>query len=125
MIPNLNESKVWSGGSAMQKLKSVNKPRILYTLLFFLFCIIDQRVKTASGLDGTYEFFRNLMGVVMALLILGSYEAAAVRQLKLPFLIWTISGLILGAAAFVWGISHVFFLPGSCCFCPYSCSDIF
>lgn len=111
MIPNLNESKVWSGGSAMQKLKSVNKPRILYTLLFFLFCIIDQRVKTASGLDGTYEFFRNLMGVVMALLILSSYEAAAVRQLKLPFLIWTISGLILGAAAFVWGISHVFFLP--------------
>ena len=28
-----------------------SKKRILYTICFFLFCVIDQRTKTGSGLD--------------------------------------------------------------------------
>ena len=29
-----------------------SKKRILYTICFFMFCVIDQRTKTGSGLDG-------------------------------------------------------------------------
>lgn len=46
-----------------------SKKRILYTICFFLFCLIDQRTKTGSGKDGAIEVFRNLTGVVMALII--------------------------------------------------------
>jgi len=90
----------------VQKFKSIQ-----YTLFFFLFCIIDQRVKTASGLDGTFEFFRNLMGIVMAFMILTGYPFENIRRLKKPFILWTIIGALAGAAAFIWGTSHVYFLP--------------
>ena len=39
-----------------------SKKRILYTICFFLFCLIDQRTKTGSGLDGAIETFRNMVG---------------------------------------------------------------
>jgi hypothetical protein len=61
-----------------------NKKRILYTICFFLLCLIDQRTKTGSGLDGAIEVFRNLTGVVMALIIFSHYkwkEIAAGDQL--------------------------------------------
>lgn len=40
--------------------------RILYMLCFFMFTVIDQRIKTCSGLDGWLETFRDITGVVMA-----------------------------------------------------------
>ena len=51
-----------------------NKKRILYTICFFLLCLIDQRTKTGSGLDGAIEAFRNLTGVVMAVIIFSHYK---------------------------------------------------
>ena len=34
--------------------------RIVYTLCFFMFCLIDQRTKTGSGREGYIETFRNM-----------------------------------------------------------------
>jgi len=87
----------------------IPKKRVAYTICFFLFCLIDQRVKTASGLDGTYEFFRNLTGIVMAVLIFSHYTREEFRRLQKPFLLWTILGLPVSIAIFISGISRCIF----------------
>lgn len=77
--------------------------RTLYTLCFFLFCLIDQRTKTANRLDGLFEMFRDLTGVGMALLILSHCHLSEIKERKLPYLIWTVLSVAGGVAALVWG----------------------
>lgn len=84
--------------------------RILYTLCFFLFCVIDQRIKTCSGRDGWLETFRELTGAVTACLILSGCRLEEFRRWKLPYLIWGAAGVLAGAAAFLWGMGHRPFL---------------
>ena len=75
-----------------------SKKRILYTLCFFMFCLIDQRTKTGSGLDGYIETFRNMTGSIMAVLLLSHCKWGEIRAHKLPYLLWTILGGAAGAA---------------------------
>lgn len=84
--------------------------RIIYTLCFFMFCVIDQRVKTCSGLDGWLETFRNLTGVVMAILIMSHYKVQDFIKWKIPYLIWTFIGGAVGIIAFCWGLGNRPFL---------------
>lgn len=96
----------------MQNLKltlPISGNRLLCTIYFFLFCIIDQRVKTASGLDGTFEFFRNFYGILMALLIFCHYKTDDFRRFRKPFTIWAISGAILGIAACILAYLYTLF----------------
>ena len=63
----------------MKRLLQVNmskfsRMRIISICSFFLLCVIDQRIKTGTGLDGWIETFRNLTGVAVALLIIGHYK---------------------------------------------------
>ena len=75
-----------------------NKKRILYTICFFLLCLIDQRTKTGSGLDGAIEVFRNLTGVVMAVIIFLHYKWKEIAARKWTYLVWTVIGVAVGAA---------------------------
>ena len=70
-----------------------NKKRILYTICFFLLCLIDQRTKTGSGLDGAIEAFRNLTGVVMAVIIFSHYKWKEIVARKWSYLVWTVIGV--------------------------------
>ena len=80
-----------------------NKKRILYTICFFLLCLIDQRTKTGSGLDGAIEVFRNLTGVVMAVIIFSHYKWKEIAARKWPYLVWTVIGVAIGAAYVIFG----------------------
>lgn len=93
-----------------RKAGSYSAKRLLYTLCFFLFCVIDQRTKTCSGLDGWLETFRDLTGLVMAVLILSHYRLEDFRRCKLPCLIWSAFAAAGGIAAFLWGMAHRPFL---------------
>ena len=84
--------------------------RILYSLCFCLFCIVDQRVRTANGPSGWLETFRDLTGVLMAIIILSHYSFTDFHQRKLPYCIWTIVGICAGISAFVWGVYHQYCL---------------
>ena len=81
------------GGTRMQlKYKgkviySYSRRRLLYALCFFMFCVIDQRTKTCSGLDGWLETFRDLTGVVMAVVIMSHYRLEDFRKRKVPYLV--------------------------------------
>lgn len=59
--------------------------RLVYTLCFFLFCVIDQRCKTTIG----RWVFRDLMGVVMVVVIVSHYHFSDFVKWKIPYLVWT------------------------------------
>lgn len=78
--------------------------RILYSLCFCMFCMIDQRVRTANGPDGWLETFRDLTGVVMAIVIMSHYKLSDFRRWKIPYIVWSVVGAVGFAAAFQWGV---------------------
>ena len=78
--------------------------RILYSLCFCMFCIIDQRVRTAYGSSGWLETFRDLTGVVMAVIIMSHYKFSDFVRWKLPYIVWGIISIGAGIPAFIWGI---------------------
>lgn len=94
----------------MQGRLQLSAKRILYMICFFAFCLIDQRVKTASGLDGWGEVFRDMTGIVMAVLILSHYHLEDFRKWKIPYLLWSPICVIGGAIFLAKGQTLVWFL---------------
>ncbi len=87
-----------------------SKKRILYTICFFLFCVIDQRTKTGSGLDGIIETFRDMAGVLMAVIIMSHYKWEEFVAYKIPYAVWTGIGLVAGALFVVLGQPLAYFM---------------
>uniref|UniRef100_UPI00405635DA O-antigen ligase family protein n=1 Tax=Acetatifactor sp. TaxID=1872090 RepID=UPI00405635DA len=72
--------------------------------------MIDQRIKTCSGLDGWLEAFRDLTGVVMAVIIMSHYRLEEFRKWKVPYIIWSaiwVAGII---PALLWGKAKPLFM---------------
>lgn len=92
------------------QLKIKSRKRILYSLCFLFFCIIDQRTKTGSGLDGIIESFKAATGIVVAVMIFSHYKWEEFGKRKLPYLVWTILGLVGCIAGFIWGMGNRPFL---------------
>lgn len=86
-----------------------SKKRMLYTICFFLFCVIDQRTKTGSGLDGIIETFSNMVGVLMAVIIMSHYKREEFMACKIPYIIWTVVGLTAGVLFTVFGQPYAYF----------------
>lgn len=83
--------------------------RLLYALCFCMFCVIDQRTKTCSGLDGLLETFRDLTGVIMAVVIMSHYRLEDFRKRKVPYLVWSAVSTLGGIAAIWWGKNNYYF----------------
>lgn len=92
-------------GISRKKL-SVNMSfrRIVYSICFCFFCVIDQRVRTAYGTSGWLETFRDLTGTVMAIIILSHYKFSDFQRRKIPYLVWSAAGGSAAVLAFIWGI---------------------
>ena len=87
-----------------------SKKRILYTICFFLFCVIDQRTKTGSGLDGVIETFRDMAGVFMAVIIMSHYKWEEFMAYKIPYAVWTGIGLVAGVLFVILGQPLAYFM---------------
>ena len=87
-----------------------SKKRILYTICFFLFCVIDQRTKTGSGLDGIIETFRDMAGVLMAVIIMSHYKWEEFMAYKIPYAVWTGIGVVAGVLFVVLGQPLAYFM---------------
>lgn len=83
--------------------------RLLYTLCFVMFCVIDQRVKTGSGLDGVIETFREATGIVLACIIFSHYKWADFVKRKWIYLGCGIVSLLGGLGIFFWGKGRFYF----------------
>lgn len=95
------------------KGKTINiwsKKRILYSICFFLFCVIDQRSKTASGLDGVIETFRDMAGILMAAIIMSHYKLEEFMEHKLLYAIWTGIGVVAGTLFIAFGQPLAYFM---------------
>lgn len=95
------------------KGKTINiwsKKRMLYTICFFLFCVIDQRSKTASGLDGVIETFRDMAGILMAAIIMSHYKLEEFMAHKVLYAIWTGIAVVAGALFIVFGQPLAYFM---------------
>lgn len=94
----------------MQIKAGISKKRIIYTVVFFFFCLIDQRIKTGSGLDGQIETFRALTGVGIAVLILSHYHLNDMKEHKIPYLVWSLICVIGGVLFIAKGQNMVYFM---------------
>lgn len=79
-------------------------------LCFAFLCLIDQRIKTGSGLDGWIESFRDMTYIVIAILILSHYRLSDLGKYKLFHFIWLAIG-IAGGSLFVWKGERLVFFP--------------
>lgn len=77
--------------------------RFIYTICFCTLCVIDQRTKTCTGLDGWLETFRNMTGLIIATIIISHYHIQDFRKYKGPYLLWMLISLIGGSTAIWWG----------------------
>lgn len=94
-------------------LKS-NKRRILYMICFAFACLIDQRTKTCTGLDGWLESFRDLTGVVMAVVIMSHYRFSEIKKWRLPYLVWSLLCVVALVPAILWGRANRPYLNAWC-----------
>ena len=92
----------------IEKIRKIHIPykRVLYSICFCMFCVIDQRIRTAYGPSGWMETFRDLTGVVMAVIILSHYKISDFRNWKMPYIIWSAVGGFAVILAFFWGMHH-------------------
>ena len=97
-----------------KKIFGYSWKRMLYAICFALFCLIDQRTKTCSGLDGWLETFQNLTGVVMAVVIMSHYRPETIRKYKLPYLVWSVIWVIGVVPAILWGRANSTFFNAWC-----------
>ncbi|MCM1562559.1 MAG: hypothetical protein NC079_03000 [Clostridium sp.] len=77
--------------------------RLLYALCFLMFAVIDQRVKTGSGLNGVNESFRDLTGIVVEAVILSHYKWEDFRRWKIPHMVWSGLGIAAGVGLILFG----------------------
>lgn len=87
-----------------------SKKRLLYMLCFVMLCIIDQRTKTGTRLDGIIETFRDATGIVLACIIFSHYKLEEFKKWKFPYIVWGILSTIGGVGAFFWGMNRRPFL---------------
>lgn len=81
------------------KTDGIKCRKIIYTLCFAAFCLIDQTRGSAYG--GTQMIAVNCEGFLIAVIILSAYPLK--DFLKLPYYIWTGVFLAGGTAACLWG----------------------
>ena len=61
-----------------------SKKRILYNICYFMYSVIDQRPKPSYRLDGIIEMFRDMAGVLMAVIIMSHYKWEEFMAYKIP-----------------------------------------
>lgn len=88
-----------------------SRKRILYALCFCFLCVIDQRVMTCYANGGGRELFRDLTGIVVAVIILSHYRWQDLVKYKKIHIGWSVLAVIGLPVLFVVGKSRVPFLP--------------
>ena len=69
-------------------------------------CIATQRIQTVKWDSGIIEFSRDSLGVLIAVILLTHYKWLDFIKYKIPYLIWTITGLISGLVFTPMVIAH-------------------
>lgn len=76
-------------------LGKINPQRLIVALCVLAVCIGTQQMQTAAWYTGRIEFFRDALGILMAVIIMTNYKWKDFVQYKIPYLIWTVLGICL------------------------------
>ena len=83
--------------------------RIIYTICFFLFMVIDHRVKTVPTREGWLFAWQNMLAIVVVLLIITHYKWQDFTKYKLVYILWSIVGGGIGIAYYLWCANQTVF----------------
>lgn len=78
------------------KLTKVNIQNVIVTLGFFAVCVATQQMQTVSLNTGIIDLSRDITGVVMALILMTHYKWSDIVKHKIPYIIWSVLGIVLG-----------------------------
>ncbi len=68
---------------------------MVVSLCILMVCIGTQQMQTVIWNSGIYEFSRDLLGVVMAVIICTNYKWEDLVKYKIPYIVWSVLGVIL------------------------------
>lgn len=77
------------------KLTKANIQNIVVALGFFAVCVATQQMQTVAWYTGILDFSRDILGVVMALILMTHYKWSDIIKHKIPYIIWSVLGLVL------------------------------
>lgn len=74
----------------------LNVQSMAVSLCIFAVCIGTQQMQTAAWFSGIIEFSRDSLGVLMAIILFTNYRWNDFKKYKIPYIIWSVLGIILG-----------------------------
>lgn len=77
------------------KLTKDNIQNVVVALGFFAVCVATQQMQTVAWNTGIIEFSRDILGVVMALILMTHYKWSDILKHRIPYIIWSVLGLVL------------------------------
>ena len=89
---------------------AIGKKRILYIVCFAFLCLIDQRTKTGSWHDGLIESYRDMTGIVMAVLVLAQYRWKDFEKNKWLYVTWGLLSAVGGVVFVLKGQDFTYYL---------------
>ena len=78
------------------RLTKANIQNIVVALCFFAICVATQQMQTVAWNTGIIDFSRDILGVVMALILMTHYKWNDIIKHKIPYIIWSVLGIIFG-----------------------------
>ncbi|MCM1096822.1 MAG: hypothetical protein NC427_02025 [Ruminococcus flavefaciens] len=83
---------------SLQKKMSerVNLQRLLVSLCILYVCVGTQRMQTVKWDAGIFEFARDSLGVLMAVILFTHYKWGDFVKYKIPYIVWSVAGVIGG-----------------------------
>ena len=77
-------------------LAKVNPQRLIVSLCIMAVCIGTQQMQTVKWDAGIYEFSRDSIGVLMAVILMTNYKWSDFKDHKVPYIVWSVLGGLLG-----------------------------
>lgn len=84
----------------------ISLQRLIVSLCICAVCIGTQQIQTVKWDTGIIEFSRDSLGVVMALILFTHYKWNDFVKYKIPYIIWSVLGVILGVIIIPFAIGH-------------------
>lgn len=82
--------------SFKKAIDKVNLQRLIVALCILAVCVGTQKMQTVAWYTGMYEFSRDALGVLMAVILMTHYKWEDFKKYKVLYIVWSVVGVIGG-----------------------------
>lgn len=75
-------------------ISKCNIQKMVVALSFFVVCLGTQQIQTQAWNSGRIEFFRDILGVLLAIIIMTHYTRSDFAKNRIPYFVWTAVGVV-------------------------------